>query len=82
MHSTKWVRLAEEMNGIYQRSVNTMPSRDLLFAADTHVRVYRANRSPAYLARAKGIVDTLIDRADRAMYRSKQDGRNRVSCAV
>jgi hypothetical protein len=26
--------LAEEMNGIYLKSVNTMPSRDLLFAAE------------------------------------------------
>ena len=34
VHAAKWVRLAEEMNGIYLKSVNTMPSRDLLFAAE------------------------------------------------
>jgi N-acetylmuramoyl-L-alanine amidase len=62
IHSAKWVRLAEEMNGIYLKSVNTMPSRDLLFAADTHMRVYRASRSPGYLKRGKVIVDTLIER--------------------
>jgi N-acetylmuramoyl-L-alanine amidase len=62
VHAAKWVRLAEEMNGIYLKSVNTMPSRDLLFAADTHIRVYRANRSPGYLKRGKVIVDTLLER--------------------
>jgi N-acetylmuramoyl-L-alanine amidase len=62
VHAAKWVRLAEEMNGIYLKSVNTMPSRDLLFAADTQMRVYRANRSPGYLTRCKGIVDTIIER--------------------
>ncbi len=62
IHSAKWVRLAEEMNGIYLKSVNTMPSRDLLFAADTHMRVYRASRSPGYLKRGKVLVDTLIER--------------------
>ncbi len=62
LHAAKWVRLAEEMNGIYLKSVNTMPSRDLYFAADTHMRVYRANRSPGYLKRGKVIVDTLIER--------------------
>ncbi len=62
IHSAKWVRLAEEMNGVYLKSVNTMPSRDLLFAADTHMRVYRASRSPGYLKRGKVIVDTLIER--------------------
>lgn len=62
VHAAKWVRLAEEMNGIYLKSINTMPSRDLFFAADTHMRVYRANRSPSYLKRGKGIVDTLIER--------------------
>ena len=62
VHAAKWVRLAEEMNGIYLKSVNTMPSRDLLFAADTHLRVYRASRSPGYLKRGKVIADTLIER--------------------
>jgi len=62
VQAAKWVRLAEEMNGIYLRSVNTMPSRDLYFAADTHMRVYRANHSPGYLKRGKVIVDTLIER--------------------
>ena len=62
VHAAKWVRLAEEMNGIYLKSINTMPSRDLFFAADTHMRVYRVNRSPSYLKRGKGIVDTLLER--------------------
>jgi N-acetylmuramoyl-L-alanine amidase len=62
VHAAKWVRLAEEMNGIYLKSVNTIPSRDLLFAADTHMRVYRVNRSPGYLKRGKVIVDTLLER--------------------
>ncbi len=62
VHSAKWVRLAEEMNATYLKSVNTMPSRDLLFAADTHMRVYRLNRSPGYLKRGKVIVETLLER--------------------
>ncbi len=62
LHAAKWVRLAEEMNGIYLKSVNTMPSRDLFFAADTHLRVYRASRSPGYLKRGKVIAGTLIER--------------------
>ena len=67
VHAAKWVRLAEEMNGIYLKSVNTMPSRDLLFAADTHLRVYRASRSPGYLKRGKVIADTLIERYSSAV---------------
>jgi N-acetylmuramoyl-L-alanine amidase len=62
IHAAKWVRLAEEMNGVFLKSVNTMPSRDLFFAADTHMRVYRASRTPGYLKRGKVIVDTLIER--------------------
>jgi N-acetylmuramoyl-L-alanine amidase len=62
LHAARWLRLAEEMNGIYLTSGNTMPSRDLYFAADTHMRVYRANRAPGHLKRAKAIVDTLLDR--------------------
>jgi len=67
VHAAKWVRLAEEMNGIYLKSVNTMPSRDLLFAADTHMRVYRASRSPGYLKRGKVITDTLLERYSSAV---------------
>lgn len=67
VHAAKWVRLAEEMNGIYLKSVNTMPSRDLLFAADTHMRVYRASRSPGYLKRGKVIADTLLERYSSAV---------------
>ncbi|MEY4669973.1 MAG: hypothetical protein RL518_2672 [Pseudomonadota bacterium] len=62
VHAGRWVRLAEEMNALYLKSVNTMPSRDLLFAADTHMRVYRTSRSPGYLKRGKIIVSTLLER--------------------
>lgn len=67
VHAAKWVRLAEEMNGIYLMSVNTMPSRDLLFAANTHMLVYRASRSPGYLKRGKVIADTLLERYSSAV---------------
>lgn len=60
LHAPKWIHLANEMNALYLKSSKAMPSRDLLFAADTQMRVYRANRSPGYLSRAKTITDSLL----------------------
>lgn len=60
LHAAKWTQLANEMNALYLKSSKTMPARDLLFAADTQMRVYRANRSPGYLNRAKAITDSLL----------------------
>jgi N-acetylmuramoyl-L-alanine amidase len=60
LHATKWVVLAQEMNALYLTSPSAMPGRDLLFAADTQMRVFRANRAPSYLARAKATADTLL----------------------
>ena len=60
LHATKWIHLANEMNGLYLKSPKAMPGRDLLFAADTQMRVYRANRSPGYLSRAKVMTDSLL----------------------
>ena len=59
IHSTKWIALSNEMNGLFSKSPS-MPSRDLLFAADTQMRVYRGTKNPEYLARARAIVDSIL----------------------
>jgi N-acetylmuramoyl-L-alanine amidase len=60
LHAAKWVQLSNEMNSLHLKSPQNMPGRDLLFAADTQMRVYRTNRSPGYLTRAKNITESLL----------------------
>lgn len=63
VHSAKWIALSNEMSTLYAKSGSSMPSRDLLFAADTQMRVYRSARSPQFLMRAKDIADSLLERS-------------------
>lgn len=63
VHSAKWVALANEMHALFKRSAPTMPSRDLLFAADTQMRVYRGLRNSEYLTRAHVLSDALLSRS-------------------
>lgn len=66
IHATKWVALADEMNSLFIRSGPTMPVRDLLFAADTQMRVYQTLHNRDYLTRAQSISDALLSRATEA----------------
>lgn len=61
IYATQWQSLANEMNAQFVKQRDFMTPRALLFAADTHIRMWRRTRSPGYLGRAKAIADHLTE---------------------
>lgn len=59
IYAAQWQSLANEMNTEFMKSRDSVTPRALLFAADTHIRMWRRTRSPGYLGRAKAIVEHL-----------------------
>ncbi len=57
VHSHSWVALATKMNDEFLHKRGALSVGDLIFAADTNMRVWRANRSPGYAQRAQTILD-------------------------
>jgi N-acetylmuramoyl-L-alanine amidase len=52
------------MQSLFKKSGSAMPSRDLFFAADTQMRVYRGLGNSDYLSRAQVLADTLLSRTE------------------
>jgi N-acetylmuramoyl-L-alanine amidase len=60
VHAQAWVALATKMNDQFVRNRAGLSSSDLIFSADTNMRVWRANRSPGYARRAEAMLDVAL----------------------
>ena len=60
LYEKKWVNLGSRFWEEFSRGAGTLSARTLLFAADTHYRVWRHSGDRGILARAEMILDALI----------------------
>lgn len=72
VHAQSWVALATRMNARFLKDKNSLSVGELIFAGDTNLRVWRANRSPGYAGRAAAFLDAAVSRSGDALSKETQ----------